>query len=259
MHGAIRQVEFRGGAGATLAGALHLPAADVRGGILLAHCFTCGKDLSTTTRLARGLSDAGYAVLRFDFTGLGDSQGEFSATTLATSVADLRCALGVLEEHGHTPLGMAGHSYGGAATLLAAAAAGAAAAGSVTAGSVTAGSVAVLGAPSDPRHLERLLQERDGRHIITVNQRVFALDPGFVAELQRADLRAALSTLGCPLLVLHAADDEVVPLAHGEALFAAASEPKRFHLLASGGHLLDRASAAACVAALVDWFDETLR
>lgn len=246
MHGAIRSVEFRGGAGATLAGALHLPDGDVRGGLLLAHCFTCGKDLSTTTRLARGLSEAGYAVLRFDFTGLGDSQGDFSATTLTTSVADLHCALGVLSERGHTPLGMAGHSYGGAATILAAA------------GAPAVRSVAVVGAPSDPRHLQRLLRERDGRHTITVNRRTFALDPEFVTELQRADLGAALAGFDRPLLVVHATDDEVVPVAQGEALFAAASEPKTFHRLVSGGHLLDRASAAECVTALVDWFDETL-
>lgn len=247
MRGAIRSVAFRGGAGATLAGVLHLPAGDVRGGILLAHCFTCGKDLSTTTRLARGLSGAGYAVLRFDFTGLGESQGDFSMTTLATSVADLQCALGVLEQHGHQPLGMAGHSYGAAATILAAAR------------SPAVRSVAVLGAPSDPRDLERLLLLRDGRHTVTINRRVFALDPEFVAELRRADLAAALASLGRPLLVVHAGDDAVVPVAQGEALFAAASEPKTFHRLASGGHLLDRASAAACVTALVDWFDETLR
>lgn len=246
MHGAIRTVEFRGGSGATLAGALHLPDGDVRGGLLLAHCFTCGKDLSTTTRLALGLSDAGYAVLRFDFTGLGDSQGDFSATTLTTSVADLHCALGVLAERGHAPLGMAGHSYGGTATILAAA------------GAPAVCSVAVVGAPCDPRHLQRLLRERDGRHTITVNGRTFALDPEFVAELRRADLGVALAAFDRPLLVVHATDDEVVPVAQGEALFAAASEPKTFHRLASGGHLLDRAAAAECVTALVDWFDETL-
>lgn len=244
MRGAIRSLEFRGGAGATLAGVLHEPAGEARGAILLAHCFTCGKDLSTTTRLARGLSGEGYAVLRFDFTGLGESGGDFSATTLATSVADLRCALGVLDHHG--PIGVIGHSYGGAAAILAAA----------TTPAVR--SVAVLGAPSDPSDLERLLVERDGRHTITVNRREFALDPGFVAELQRADLDAALAALGRPLLVVHAADDEVVPFAQGEALFAAAAEPKTFHRLASGGHLLDRPSATACVAALVEWFDETL-
>jgi putative redox protein len=244
----IEEVTFPGATGEPLAGALHLPEdADVRGGLLLAHCFTCGKDLSTMTRLARGLVRAGFAVLRFDFTGLGESGGDFSETTLATSVADLEAAVALLCAHGHEPVGMVGHSYGGAAAVLAAARVPAVA------------SVAVLGAPSTPRHLARLLGERDGRPTVTVNERTFPLDPAFVDELHRHDMERALARLDRPLLVLHALDDRVVEAGEGEALFAAAGQPKAFVPLLDGGHLLaDRRCAEDAVRILTDWFTRTL-
>lgn len=250
MRGAIEQLDFPGGGGAQLAGMLHLPqpGAAVRGGLLLAHCFTCGKDLSTMTRLAKGLVEGGFAVLRFDFTGLGESDGDFSDTTLSTSVEDLVRAVGVLEDRGLTPIGMVGHSYGGAAALLA------------TARCAAVRSVAVLGAPSTPEHLVRLLDERDGRPSVTVNERTFPLDRDFVADLRRHDLTAALADLDRPLLVMHAVDDTVVPVAEGEALFAAARQPKGFTPLMTGGHLLTPRPEAARAAALLlaAWFDRTL-
>jgi fermentation-respiration switch protein FrsA (DUF1100 family) len=242
----VGRVSFRSGAGAQLSGVLHLPEQD-RGGLLLAHCFTCGKDLATMTRLARALCDAGYAVLRFDFTGLGESGGDFSDSTIATSVADLEAAVGVLLERSHTPIGMIGHSLGGCAAILA------------SARQPAVGSVAVLATPSAPRHLESLLSERDGRHFVTVNGRVFPLDDDFVADLRRHDLDRALAQLGRPLLILHALDDAVVGHAEGETLFAAARQPKAFMPLLTGGHLLgDRHRTGEAARVLVEWFDRTL-
>lgn len=244
----FEDVDFPGGGGARLAGALHQPEdAPLLGGVLLAHCFTCGKDLATMTRLARGLALAGYAVLRFDFTGIGASGGEFGATTLATSVEDLCAAAEVLGRRGQEPVAMVGHSYGGAATIFAAAR------------TPAVRSVAVLGSPSTPGHLERLLEQREGRHTVTVNGRTFALDPDFVADLHRHDLQRALAELDRPLLVVHALDDEVVPSDEGEALFAAARQPKSFVPLLDGGHLLgDRRCTEDAVRVLVDWLDRTL-
>lgn len=248
MERTTEEVGFTGGAGVALAGALHIPEdGDVRGGLLLAHCFTCGKDLSTMTRLARGLVRAGYAVLRFDFTGLGESEGEFSETTLATSVGDLEAAVALLCERGHEPVGMVGHSYGGAAAILAAA----------RVPAVT--SLAVLGAPSTPGHLARLVDEREGRPTVTVNDRTFPLDPAFVDELHRHDMERALAALDRPLLVLHAQDDAVVRIEEGEALFAAARQPKGFLPLLDGGHLLTgRRRAEDAVRILAGWFARTL-
>jgi len=248
MRGHQQEVRFPGGAGATLAGVLHLPPhGPPRAGILVAHCFTCGKDLLTSTRLAKGLAAAGWAVLRFDFTGLGESEGEFSDTTISTSLRDLDAALDTLAERAGATIGMVGHSYGGAAALLAAER------------RADVGSVAVLGAPSSPAHLTRLLSSEGGRHHVTVGERRFALDPDFVADLHRHDLDRCLATLHRPLLVLHGLDDEVVPVEEGEALFAAASQPKAFLPLLGADHLLtDRTTATAAIAALTAWFDHTL-
>jgi len=249
VRGRQEDVQFAGGTGAPLAGVLHLPP-DVapRGGVLLAHCFTCGKDLLTSTRLARGLTAAGWAVLRFDFTGLGESGGDFTTTTISTSLADLDAAAGVLAERAGGPLGMVGHSYGGAAVLLAAER------------RDDVGSVAVLGAPSRAAHLTRLIDSQDGRHSVTVGERCFDLDDDFVADLHRQDLDRCLARLDRPLLVLHGLADRVVPVEEGEALFAAARQPKAFLPLLGADHLLtDRAVAGACVDALDAWFAHTLR
>lgn len=248
MHGEQQEIRFPSGAGATLAGVLHLPPdGPPRGGLLVAHCFTCGKDLLTSTRLARGLADAGWAVLRFDFTGRGESEGEFSETTISTSLDDLGGALDALAGRTGGRLGVVGHSYGGAAAVLAAER------------RPDVRSVAVLGSPSTPAHLTRLLESEGGRHSVTVGGRRFALDPDFVADLHRQDLDRCLAVLQRPLLVLHGLADRVVDVEEGEALFAAARQPKAFLPLLGADHLLtDRAAATAAVQALIAWFAHTL-
>jgi len=109
-----RTLTFAGSTGAQLHGVLHVPDGDAKGSVLLAHCFTCSKDLHTMTRLANGLADGGYAVLRFDFTGLGDSEGDFATSTIGNDVRDLVRAATTLVEQGYGPCGMLGHSLGGA-------------------------------------------------------------------------------------------------------------------------------------------------
>ncbi len=115
-----QDLHFPGSTGASLSGVLHVPdAEEARGSVLLAHCFTCSKDIHTMTRIARGLEDAGFAVLRFDFTGLGESEGAFDETTVAHSVRDLSSAASALISRGFGPCGLFGHSLGGAAGRLA--------------------------------------------------------------------------------------------------------------------------------------------
>lgn len=161
------ELRFPGSTGARLSGVLHTPGQRARGSILLAHCFTCTKDVHTMTRLARGLTEAGYAVLRFDFTGLGDSGGEFSATTLSHNVRDLTAAATALITRGYGPCGLFGHSLGGAASLLAASRL------------KTVRSVAVLGAPADADHVRGLFIDheeairRDGEAVLEVARRWF--------------------------------------------------------------------------------------
>jgi pimeloyl-ACP methyl ester carboxylesterase len=116
----MERITFPGSTGATLSDVLHVPDSEVRGSVLLAHCFTCSKDLHTTSRLARALEAGGYAALRFDFTGLGDSEGDFVDTTVTHDVRDIVQEATALLQRGYGPCAMVGHSLGGAATLLAA-------------------------------------------------------------------------------------------------------------------------------------------
>lgn len=245
--------EFIGSQGAHLSGRLHRPATTAKGSVLLAHCFTCSKDIHTMTRLAKGLAEAGYAAMRFDFTGIGESGGDFAEKTVSANVSDLTRAAASLIEVGVGPCGMIGHSLGGAAAILAAERI------------KTVRSLVTMGAPSDPLHVRHLFDDdldtlaMDGRACVTIGGRQFDLEQGFVDDLQNHDVLEAVSNLGRPYLVIHADDDDVVGVEHGEALFAAATEPKRFERLPSGGHMLGPKGAAdRALAAVIDWFDATL-
>ena len=248
---ASSELTFTGGSGAQLAGVLHTPDEEQpRGSVLLAHCFTCSKDLQTMTRLAGGLEEAGYAVLRFDFTGLGDSGGEHATTSVSRDVRDLVAATTALIDRGFGPCGLLGHSMGGAAALLAA--------GRLH----TVRSVAVLGAPSTPSHITHLLgdstPERD-EVAVTIAGRSFTLARSFFDDLDRHDQDAAVADLGRPLLVLHPTEDRTVDIGEGERIFAQASQPKGFLPLVGADHLLtDRAQAAKALGLVRAWFDATL-
>ena len=244
-----REMEFPGSTGDRLAGTLHEPEGDVRGSVLLAHCFTCSKDLHTMTRLARGLAAAGYAVLRFDFTGIGESGGSFARTTVSHDVRDLVAAATALIEEGYGPCGLLGHSMGGAACLLAAERL------------KTVRSVVVLGAPASPSHVTHLLGDPDGDDevSVTIGGRTFTLARSFFDDLERHDQAGAVAALGRPLLVLHAVDDRVVGVEQGERNFAAARQPKAFVPLLDADHLLSRrASAEQALTYVRTWFDATL-
>lgn len=245
-----QEIEFPGSTGTRLVGRLHVPTNEVRGSILLAHCFTCSKDLHTMTRLATGLTEAGFAVLRFDFTGLGESPGEFTQTTLAHNVRDLAAAATALIEHGYGPCGLLGHSLGGAASLLAAERL------------HTVRSVVTLGAPSSPSHVRKLFDGADGDGptvTLRLGGRRFDVDRSFLDELATHDQAGAIAGLARPLLVMHAVDDEIVDVAEGERIFAAALQPKAFYPLQHSDHLLtDHGSAEQALQVARAWFDATL-
>ncbi len=246
------RLTFAGSTGAKLAGVLHRPDGTARGSVLLAHCFTCSKDLHTMTRLARGLADAGYAVMRFDFTGIGESGGDFSRKTVSHNVRDIVVAARTLIERGYGPCALLGHSLGGAATLLAASRLKA------------VRSVAVIGAPASPDHVRHLLTDhedairRDGETVVEIAGRPFPVSLEFLDDLERHDQTGEVSRLGRPLMVVHAVDDDTVPITEGERIFAAAEHPKAFVSLPDADHLLtSRSSAEAVLTLVVAWFDAT--
>jgi alpha-beta hydrolase superfamily lysophospholipase len=247
------QVNFPGATGARLVGVLHHPEQERRGSVLLAHCFTCSKDLHTMTRLASGLSEAGYAVLRFDFTGVGDSGGDFADKTIARNVTDLVQAATLLVQRGFGPCAMVGHSLGGAAALLAAARL------------RTVASVVVIGAPSSPVHVRGLLTgseaqiRREGVATVEIAGREFAISQEFLDDLERHDQHQHVTGLDRPLCVIHAVHDDVVPVHEGEANFAAARQPKAFIPLLDADHLVtSRAAAAILLDAVIGWLDQTI-
>lgn len=244
---------FTGATGAQLAGVVHRPDAAPRGSVVLSHCFTCSKDLQISTRLARDLAAAGYVVLRFDFTGIGESEGDFADKTVTNNVRDLVAAAAALIRRGYGPCAMVGHSLGGAAVLLAAQR------------TKTVRSVVVVGAPASPRHVERLIADarpeirEQGTAMVAIGGRAFPISTAFLDDLATHDQAGQVAALDRPLLVVHAVDDEVVEIAEGERIFAAAAQPKGFMPLLGSDHLVtNRAAAQRLAAVIVDWLDTTL-
>lgn len=226
------EVELTGSAGTTLAGKLQRPLGAPRAWVLLAHCFTCGKDLRPARELAAALVREGFGVLRFDFTGLGQSEGDFAQTTFASNVADLIAAARYLEEHEQPPAVLIGHSLGGTAAVAAA----------VQLPSIRA--VATIGAPFSPGHAGDLLEpvrdvlEADGEAEIELAGRRIRVGRALLDDLQGSSIESALGALRRPLLVLHAPLDRIVGIDNARELFVAARHPKSFVSLDGADHLL---------------------
>ncbi len=243
----VESIEFTGGAGARLAGALHHPSVAPVGAALLVHCFTCSKDLFTTTRMARGLAAGGYLTLAFDFTGLGSSGGELADTTVTTNVSDVTRAAVALIERGAGPCALIGHSLGGAAAVLAASRL------------HTVAAVAAVASPASAAHVEHLFDadalrriREDGRGEVTIGARPVTVGRDFLDDLHRHDVAAAAADLGRPLLVVQAGADTVVGSDQTEALAAAGSADLR--TVAGADHLFtDRRHSDELVRTILDW------
>jgi uncharacterized OsmC-like protein/fermentation-respiration switch protein FrsA (DUF1100 family) len=246
-------VNFTGALGDTLAARLDRPAGPTRGYALFAHCFTCSKDLAAARHIATGLAERGIAVLRFDFTGLGHSEGEFANTTFASNVDDLIAAADFMRDELQAPTILVGHSLGGAAVL--------AAAGRID----EVRGVATIGAPSDPLHVIHNFQgsveaiERDGEADVVLGGRTFQIRRSFIEDLRDHRLTDMVSKLRRDLLIFHAPLDETVGISNATDIFVAAKHPKSFVSLDKADHLLSRRSDSAYVAAvLAGWAERFL-
>lgn len=240
------RVTFENQNGEELSARLDLPVAgEPLACAIFAHCFTCTKNLKAVGRITSALAEKGIATLRFDFTGLGESEGDFANTNFKTDVSDLVSAAEHLEETRQVPEILIGHSLGGTAVLAAA----------QSLDSVTA--VATIAAPSSPQHVRKLLDEdvdeirEKGEATVRLEGRPFTITSEFLDALEEFDLPDSLSTLRKPLLVAHSPIDSIVGIDNASEIFMAAKHPKSFLSLDNADHLLSREVDAAYIGRVI--------
>ncbi|MDX8406897.1 MAG: alpha/beta hydrolase [Mariprofundaceae bacterium] len=245
MSGKVESVSFHSTEGHSLAARLHRPEQHSGRAALFAHCFTCSKDTPAASRISRALAELGFAVLRFDFTGLGSSEGDFSESSFSSNVADVEAAAGWLADQDLSPQLLIGHSLGGAAVLAAAS----------RIASVEA--VATLASPSDPSHITHMFAgqlqeiESNGAANVDIAGRAFTVKRAFVDDLSDHDLLAQVRDLNQALLIFHSPEDAIVDIEHARRIYAAAHHPKSFISLAGGDHMLSNPADAAYAANVI--------
>ncbi len=237
--------EFQNDAGERLAGLLERPEGDIAAYAVFAHCFTCSKDIAAASRISRALAAHGIAVLRFDFTGLGHSDGEFANTNFSTNVADLRSAAQAVHEQLGAPGLLIGHSLGGAAVL--------AVAGDIP----ETQAVVTIGAPSSPAHVARLLKDKqaeieaEGEAEVNLAGRTFTIKRQFLRDIDSQRLAERIRTMHKALLIMHSPVDEIVAIDNASEIFLAARHPKSFISLDKADHLLTRRADSEYVAVTI--------
>jgi len=242
MPASSQKLTFPGSQGVELAARLDLPAGEPRACALFAHCFTCSKDVFAAARIASELTDRGFAVFRFDFTGLGASDGEFANTNFSSNMADLLHAADFMRQMREAPTVLIGHSLGGAAVL------------GIAAEIPEVKAVATIGAPSDAEHVIKNF----GAHIDTIEQdgfaevelagRHFTIKKQFLDDVKGHTLTDRIGAMKKALLVFHSPVDNVVGIENASAIFTAAKHPKSFISLDDADHLLSKRADAAYVA-----------
>jgi uncharacterized OsmC-like protein/alpha/beta superfamily hydrolase len=244
----IERITFPGSQDAELAARLDLPAGPPRAFALFAHCFTCGKDIKAASRIATALTDAGFGVLRFDFTGLGNSEGEFANTNFTSNTDDVLAAVDWLRAEHRAPQLLIGHSLGGAAVL--------AIAGEIP----EVRAVATIGAPSDAAHVTGIFQssvaeiEASGQAEVQLAGRPFTIRKQFLDDLQNHVVVERVATSKKALLVLHSPVDNTVGIDNAGEIFGAAKHPKSYVSLDGADHLLTKAGDAAFAASMIAGF-----
>lgn len=239
------RIEFPGSAGTPLAARLDLPEGEPVAYAIFAHCFTCSMESRAASRISRALTGSGFAVLRFDFTGLGDSDGDFANTTFSSNIEDLLAAADYLGREYRAPSLLIGHSLGGAAVLATAA----------RIPSVNA--VVTIGAPSDPAHVTALFAsvvddiDAEGEAEVRLAGRPFRIRRALVDDLAAQPQRERIAALDRALLVMHSPIDEIVGVDNARQIYETARHPKSFVALDGADHLLTSAGDSTFAANMI--------
>jgi putative redox protein len=241
-----KRVEFKNASGSGLSGWLDLPESNPTGFAVFAHCFTCSKDILAAASTSIALRKLGVVTLRFDFTGLGESEGDFSDTNFSSNLEDLLAAADFLRTQYRAPDLLIGHSWGGTAALACAS----------RIPEVKA--VITIGSPHDPEHVRSLLGtgprsqiENEGSASVEIGGRTFRLKRQFLEDVAEQKMTENLRSLDKPILILHSPTDEVVDIDHARRIFEDARHPKSFVALDGMDHFLVRKSDGEYVAGIV--------
>ena len=251
----FKKIEFTNAAGLKLSGRLDLPEdGPILAHALFAHCFTCSKNIKAAAHISRALTRKGIAVFRFDFTGLGESEGDFGETNFSSNVEDLVTAAEYMVQHFAGPKILIGHSLGGAAVLQAAAKIPACQA------------VITIAAPADPNHVSRALGESkamiesSGEANVNLAGRTFTIKKQFLDDLESVRMQATIRHLDRALLIFHSPTDAVVGIENAAKIFQAARHPKSFISLDNADHLLMNPRDSHYVGSLIAaWADKYIR
>lgn len=244
------KLTFTGGGGETLAARFDEPEGDIRAYALFAHCFTCTKDIFAASRIAKTLKERGIAVVRFDFTGLGASEGDFANTNFSSNVGDLVAVADRMRDEMKAPSIIIGHSLGGSAVLAAAN------------GIPEAKAVVTLGSPADVSHVAHNFQSaRDeivekGEAEVCLAGRPFKIKKQFLDDIEGVKLEAHVHNLNKALLVLHAPLDETVSIENAAQIFGWAKHPKSYVSLDDADHLISRKKDAVYAANMIATWTE---
>jgi len=242
-------IKFTNTAGLKLAAKIDFPlVGDPKAFVLFAHCFTCSKNLKTVENISRALTQSDMAVFRFDFTGLGQSEGEFASTNFSSNLDDLKRAYEFLKEEYEAPKILVGHSLGGAAMLH------------VVGALENVEAIVTIGAPSTPAHVRKLFKgsqdeiEKDGKAEVDIGGRNFIIGKQLIEDLEKNDSKGVIKELDKPLLIMHSPQDNIVGIENAAEIYTAAMHPKSFISLDGSDHLMsDTADSMYAGSIIAPW------
>lgn len=239
------KITFTNNKGFELAALIEQPNKEIKGYAIFAHCFTCNKNLTAVRNIGKSLNENGIAVLRFDFTGLGESEGDFENTNFSSNVEDLIAAAEYLEKNYEAPTILIGHSLGGAAVIFAA----------KELSSIKA--VATIGAPSNPKHVAHLFKSGveeinlKGEAVLSIGGREFKIQKQFLENINEQNMEKTVKEMDKSLLVLHSPQDTTVGIENAGQIYQAAWHPKSFISLDGADHLLSKKEDSLYVGTMI--------